>query len=211
MHILNTQSALLLCSNPVCCMILTLQAAAGQEEEWPHRSSFHPLLTAPNAQPTFYGCSRWLICVGKAFFFFSGFSVSLWALVTHCCADFAGWRRKSETLIICGWRLHLSHLLLRDVSLKLWPNRWVLRTFSPSSSEAASSERQTGGAVPVTRRNYLQNKSGPSIFNHKIKVPSLYLHPEVEEALRSCTWAKATILQCKSKCFLLSQVNAQEN
>lgn len=42
----------------------------------------------------------------------------------------------------------LLHLLLRDVSLKLWPNRCVLRTLGSSSSAAASSQREILRVAP---------------------------------------------------------------
>lgn len=123
-------------------------------------SPFHPLLTVHNEGkspplPTMR-CLRFMAAACDS----SVWRKLLWAPVTRCCADITGWRRKSEALIICRWRLHLSHLLLRDVSLKLWPNHWMLRTFSPSSSEAESSRTEKRGTTPETWRISLQNRGG---------------------------------------------------
>lgn len=48
-----------------------------------------------------------------------------------CCAELVSCRTGNQRwwLFVDALRLHRSLLLLRDVSLKLWPNRWVLRTF----------------------------------------------------------------------------------
>lgn len=89
--------------------------------------------------------------------FFLCFKRLFWVPVISCCADFPGRGRSSEAVIICC----SSFLVLRDVSLKLWPNRWVLRTFSPSSSAAALSAAQTLAAAPEIQRAFLQNKITP--------------------------------------------------
>lgn len=55
----------------------------------------------------------------------------------------------------------LQLLVLRDVSLKLWPNRWVLRTFSPSSAEAASSAHRRGRKRRKPREAFFRIKEPP--------------------------------------------------
>lgn len=69
-----------------------------------------------------------------------------------------GWNLRRR--IICGWTAESPlRLLLRDVSLKLWPNHCALRTLSSSSSAAASSVLEIkkewvspGGKSPFSRK-----------------------------------------------------------
>lgn len=70
-------------------------------------------------------------------------------------------RLKDE--IGCGDHLWLNaasllHLLLRDVSLKLWPNRCVLRTLGSSSPAAASSFVEIKRVSPEFEKGSFQQK-----------------------------------------------------
>lgn len=89
------------------------------------------------------------------------FSLPLVLWANSCCAHLQSGGRKNNPRLWCDdlrMKPHLPHLLLRDVSFKLWPNRWVFCTFSPSSSKVVSREVETRGVVPETRGIIFHNR-----------------------------------------------------
>lgn len=118
-----------------------------------HGEGWTPSHPAHIALSTFYGCRMWLIYLERLFYAFnasSEFQGSAAGQIFQAGGD-------HEAAIICCSFFRV----LRDVSLKLWPNRLVLRTFSPSSSDAALSETQTLAAAPEIQWASLQNEITP--------------------------------------------------
>lgn len=85
-------------------------------------SSFHPLLTGHNeGEKPPSQCAAYILWLQhvthpyRESFFYVFDVCGVFFMGSRGCADFTGCRIKSEAVIICGWGLHLSHLLLRDV------------------------------------------------------------------------------------------------